>query len=54
LFHQSISFHSCIVARLNEVGDMLFGIVIFIELIEFGKLIAIERSKDFNPLHIRL
>jgi len=38
LLHQAVSLRASIIAHLNEACNMLFGIALTIELVEFGRL----------------
>jgi len=54
LFYQSITFSASVAAGFDEIGDVLLGVTLFIELVEFGRLIAMGHAKSIIPLCIRL
>jgi len=54
LFHQLITFTANVAAGFDEMGDVLLGVTLAIELVELGRLMAIGHVKSIYPLHIRL
>jgi len=54
LFHQLITFSASVTTGFDEVSDVLLRIILPIELVEFGRLIAMRHTKRIHLLCIRL
>ncbi|KAG9450332.1 hypothetical protein H6P81_010297 [Aristolochia fimbriata] len=53
LFDQQVVVGVGIVACFNEVSDMLFGVPVAIELLEFWRMVAERHWDVLNPLRVR-
>ena len=54
LLHQPVSFSSSIIACFDEMCNVLFGVVLFVKLINLWRLISARHAKSVNPLCVRL
>jgi len=53
LLYQSVSLGASIAARLNKMGDVLFGIALTIKLVKLRGLVSMRHPKSIDPFCIR-
>jgi len=51
-FKVCVSIDSCIVARIDEVCNMLFWITCPTKLVAFGRLVTVRQMKSVDPLRV--